>query len=869
MTLSTSGLLQQSKARSHQWDASFIVSHFRDLIKISCFGLTRGIFCVMKEMLHSFRMRGTKTLLVAVMLFVLSPVHGQTSRTELRSLSVLGVGSWDFNVYLPSGYDKSTERYPVMYLFRGAVDEWLDRAEDASRNGRNIQDIADTLVSQSKMGGVILVMPGFSAMTGPATEADYTFILSTLIPFIDRQYRTLPSRWFRGVDGFSLGGLHMVNLIWRNPERFSSAGSYDGTLSLFDFSQMLSAGEAFFSRVRPIQILLHSAAVPPSNLSVNRRVDSLLNSFGIHNTFPDLLFSTTSQHNWWYADEHMIRALPLHWSKFQTPPKNVSVRWSSSIPARAAGTVHLVWSVGQTPESLKTMVEYSKDAGASWQTLLFTSTRDSAFDWNTYSVSDGTRYLVRTQVLGDTSYGAVQSQRFTVDNPGNSPPDVAFLSPQKGERVTGIYRITWSAEDPEGDAIRVSIFGSSDNGTSWLTIASDLSNSGSYSWNSQATPNSPFYLLKLRCSDGALASEIVSAAIQVQNVRQTLGSVKHSAGTSDGRIVANIIDPSQLTGHSYRIVFDDTTSPRKLYSVFDVSRSSFALQKIAFSGDGTEGPSFDGLRLSIFDPPNVLNNRDSTRWTKGASTLTSQISVPIIYVGNDTIKGVAYPSDYEIRVANHVVDTSSVYLGSTATPLYFTVWNTSENHRADVVIGELDGDGKISRFDELYILERNQNGQFLITWEIFFSGDERTILPSAGDVFTLKTIKPIRSGDIYEFTALATDVQGRTDELPRSIMLFQNYPNPFNPRTAISYQLPTPSARQTASGLGAEGSAKSRVELSVFDILGREVNTLVSAVQPPGIYTVTWDASGLTSGVYFYRLKAGDGVITKKALLLK
>jgi enterochelin esterase-like enzyme len=197
-------------------------------------------------------MKPIRFIFPVMVLFLTSFAPAQSSRTELRTLSVPGSGTWDFNVYLPPGYDVSTERYPVVYLFRGAVDEWLDRTEDASRSGRNIQTITDTLIAQGTMGGVILVMPGFTAMTGPATEADYSFILNTLIPHVDQRYRTLPTRWHRGVDGFSLGGLHMVNLIWRNPERFASAGSYDGTLSLFNFNQMTTAGEKYFSRIRPI-----------------------------------------------------------------------------------------------------------------------------------------------------------------------------------------------------------------------------------------------------------------------------------------------------------------------------------------------------------------------------------------------------------------------------------------------------------------------------------------------------------------------------------------------------------------------------------------------------------------------------------------
>lgn len=104
---------------------------------------------------------------------------------------------------------------------------------------------------------------------------------------------------------------------------------------------------------------------------------------------------------------------------------------------------------------------------------------------------------------------------------------------------------------------------------------------------------------------------------------------------------------------------------------------------------------------------------------------------------------------------------------------------------------------------------------------------------------------------------------------PSKYMLFQNYPNPFNPSTAISYQLPAPSARQTASGLGAEGSANSFVTLKVFDLLGREVSALVNEMKDAGMHTVTWNAGSMPSGVYFYQLQAAGFVETKKLLLLK
>ena len=106
--------------------------------------------------------------------------------------------------------------------------------------------------------------------------------------------------------------------------------------------------------------------------------------------------------------------------------------------------------------------------------------------------------------------------------------------------------------------------------------------------------------------------------------------------------------------------------------------------------------------------------------------------------------------------------------------------------------------------------------------------------------------------------------QSAADQLPGEFRLEQNYPNPFNPKTAISYQL----------------AANSFVNLEVFDVLGRKVSTLVNEVHPAGSHTVHWDASTVSSGVYYYRLQAressaiGGGqatesVLTKKMVLTK
>ena len=120
-------------------------------------------------------------------------------------------------------------------------------------------------------------------------------------------------------------------------------------------------------------------------------------------------------------------------------------------------------------------------------------------------------------------------------------------------------------------------------------------------------------------------------------------------------------------------------------------------------------------------------------------------------------------------------------------------------------------------------------------------------------------------------------VEREESEIPSAYKLEQNYPNPSNPGTAISFQLPAPSARQTAGGPGVEGSAVSYVRLEVFDILGRQVAVLADEPRSAGRQTVHWDGSSMPSGVYFYRLTVSEAsnksavryVESRKMLLLR
>jgi hypothetical protein len=140
-----------------------------------------------------------------------------------------------------------------------------------------------------------------------------------------------------------------------------------------------------------------------------------------------------------------------------------------------------------------------------------------------------------------------------------------------------------------------------------------------------------------------------------------------------------------------------------------------------------------------------------------------------------------------------------------------------------------------------------------ISWNAVNAGLKDTVLAlalSGKDLFA-----GTRSAGVWRrpLSELITSVEPTTSELPNSYLLQQNYPNPFNPSTKITFSLPK----------------SSDVKLSVYDVLGRQVSMLVNERRDAGVHEVNFDALGLASGVYFYRLQAGDFVQTRKLALVR
>jgi hypothetical protein len=132
------------------------------------------------------------------------------------------------------------------------------------------------------------------------------------------------------------------------------------------------------------------------------------------------------------------------------------------------------------------------------------------------------------------------------------------------------------------------------------------------------------------------------------------------------------------------------------------------------------------------------------------------------------------------------------------------------------------------------------------------NGDGQLVFSGPGSAAPKNRIKIVPTGELPP-SPPDQHPEHRTSDLPLIFSLDQNYPNPFNPSTIIRYSLP----------------ANSLVSLKVYDLLGQEVATLVDGVLDAGYRTATWNAANFPSGVYFYRLRAGDFVQTRKLAIIK
>jgi hypothetical protein len=285
-------------------------------------------------------------------------------------------------------------------------------------------------------------------------------------------------------------------------------------------------------------------------------------------------------------------------------------------------------------------------------------------------------------------------------------------------------------------------------------------------------------------------------------------------------------------------------------------------------GDNDEDIVVSAYNNSVPGGPGVI----SIRYNDGTGQFPTTTTIPTEFMPEgvvlEDINDDGYP---DMAVTQYGIYNGyvSVYLnnqdGTFPTQVNYAQLYAPEYR--DISTADIDNDGdidllaSIEAYDEIAILLNEGDGTFP---EIHYypGGDNikaftiaRLDSGSTKDVAVTSSIQDRNFVYLYLNTGLniPTDLVDKDNVVPNQFLLKQNYPNPFNPTTTIMYSIPK----------------MSKISLTLFNLLGQEIATLVNDEKPAGNYTLNFNATHLPSGVYFYRIQAGNFIETKKMILLK
>ena len=288
------------------------------------------------------------------------------------------------------------------------------------------------------------------------------------------------------------------------------------------------------------------------------------------------------------------------------------------------------------------------------------------------------------------------------------------------------------------------------------------------------------------------------------------------------------------------------------------------------------GTNFYGLYLST----NYGEN-----WTQTAVTNTVRaiaISGNNVYAGTSTgiIISTNNGQNWTINGLNNVgvisiaISGNNIYAGSTAQGVYLSTnnginWSKTNLINKTVYSIVITGDNIFAGTAGEGVYHSTNNGQNWIQKNEGFVGTNSFgALLIANDYIFAGSFnsQSVWRRSLWE---IITGAQIISLDIPSSYSLQQNYPNPFNPTTKIKFDVAPSLSFPLAKQIRKAFSIGNPVTLKVYDVMGREIQTLVNESLKPGTYEATFDGSMLNSGVYFYKLQAGNFTATKKLTLLK
>jgi hypothetical protein len=315
------------------------------------------------------------------------------------------------------------------------------------------------------------------------------------------------------------------------------------------------------------------------------------------------------------------------------------------------------------------------------------------------------------------------------------------------------------------------------------------------------------------------------------------------------------------------------------YLYYPVYKSPYILGS-PYVKETKDADVFDGVQLAFNNLWEIKLIDSLSVWNTGSRFYNYTFSTENIQLDpfdpNSILRSYKHPSDYELRFASKVIDTSSTLYGSLAIPVNFTVWNVTDNRRVEFVFSDDDNNGRLSPFDKILFFEKHpKTNEFMFTWEINFTmpagKKDTTYTFKDGDMLKLFTTKAFRNGDKWKFTPVPAVVS--VEKAKSDLDMVKVVPNPYI--TATTHESPLPPG--ITSGRGTRKidfiHLPQNATIDIFTSRGEHVITLRSN---DSIFdgSVAWNLKSkenldVAYGVYFYIIDSPSGKKSGKLAIIK
>ncbi len=554
----------------------------------------------------------------------------------------------------------------------------------------------------------------------------------------------------------------------------------------------------------------------------------------------------------------------------------------SSIPVVINGNYEVTWNfLGTASNNTKVFLEYSFNKGLDWFPLVTDSDINNSYVWNTENTKDGKNYILRIVAYNKDNpqdyYYYISSERFTLDNPEvNAQPELETNFNFEEKTITNSpLNINWISEDADDSELNIKIEYSIDEKGPYTEILSQTYNNGenSFNWDIKDLPNTKSCFVKITASDGVTDTTMISERFSIDIFQNKLSKahIKSYRGNATPEIIIQTVDNSLITSDEYSLLFHINNN-EKTFDVKNITQNKVLLTNYPLN-DSVSTPAIDGMKITVKDFANDINYTFTRFVSENLGPQNYNIEFPAV-LGNNKIK---VDDDYLIVFNDFdtltdgswkMPDTMQTQLGEVLAP--FSFWNikgeapnfTSKIPATYILYEPIEPNRNNGRWDlgEYLILQPQGATDASTSYQISFNFSNN-ILPKEGDSLYIITFNQIENNDEFRFSPDSTVVKVKTGKISDGFKLYQNYPNPFNPTTTIQYSIPV--------GTTHELPHQQHVLLRIYNILGKEVATLVNQKQKPGKYLINFNATNLSSGIYFYKLQSGKYIQTKKMLLLK